>query len=177
MKKVVYFFSVAAISSLLLQSCSNTLIRAPKYVSVDNVMDIRLNFTLEDVISKLGMKPYDVYSSHKEGYTIYIYKYKLVERKERPGIINAKGGEVSGSEVYNPKENTLYLMFKDARLESFVTSSGRKDSGSIIMLNNTLYTISQEKGKYSIIPTAIEEEKSGLPGLGLPALPIGGKKK
>jgi len=76
-------------------------------------------------------------------------------------MINRRGGETTGTEVYNGKEHTLFLLFKDGKLESFVTTDGRKDSNPLIMLNNTLYTISMDKGKYIIVPASSEELSSG----------------
>lgn len=146
-------------------------IQVAKYSSVENVLDLRINNSLEEVISKLGTKPYNVYSSQKEGYTIYVYKYKVVERKVSPKLVNSRGGETTGTEVYNGKEHTLFLMFKEGRLESYVTTDGRKDSNPLIMLNNTLYTISSDKSKYVIIPVTTEEPSSG------PSLPFGKKNK
>ena len=176
MKNLFYYSSVIALGALLFQSCGS-IMRAPKFVSSENVVDLKVNSTLDDVIAKLGRKPYNVFSSQKDGYTIYIYKYKILERKESRDRINVPGGEWSGDEAYNPAENTLYLIFKDNLMESFVTSSGRKDSPSLVLLNNTLYTISQDKGKYSIIPTTIGDEDPGKGGFAIPSLPVGGPKK
>jgi hypothetical protein len=134
-------------------------------------MDLKINSSLDEVIARLGSKPYNIYSNQKEGYIIYTYKYKLVERKVNPSLINSRGGETTGTEVYNGKEHDLFLMFKDGKLESFVTTDGRKDSNPLVMLNNTLYTISQEKGKYVIIPTTTEGPVSA------PSLPFGKSKK
>jgi hypothetical protein len=107
----------------------------------------------------LGSKPYNILSNQVEGYTIYTYKYKLVERKINPALVNTKGEETNGKEVYNGKEQTLFLFFKGNRLESFITSEGRKDSPSLVLLNNTLYAITKDKDKYIIVPTKIEDAK------------------
>jgi hypothetical protein len=112
---------------------------------------------LPEVIASLGSKPYNVYSNQKDGYTIYLYKYKLIERKADPLTVNEIGGETTGKEVYSPKEQNLFLLFKDGKLESYVTSSGRKDSNPLVMFNNTLYTISSDKGKYIIVPKSLDE--------------------
>ncbi len=135
-------------------------VQVAKFTSVENVYQIKLNSSIEEVISVLGSKPYNVLSNQIDGYTIYLYKYKTVERKVNPSLINSRGGETTGTEVYNGKEQDVYLFFKNNKLESYVTSDGRKNSESLIMLNNTVYTISQEKGKYVIIPTEIKAESS-----------------
>ena len=161
-------FGAILFAAVLLSSCKT--VQVAKFASVENVMELKINSTLDEVISKLGSKPYNIYSNQKEGYTIYTYKYKVVERKVNPKLIKSKGGETTGTEVYNGKEHNLFLLFKDGKLESFVTTDGRKDSNALIMLNNTLYTISSNKGEYVIIPQTIQEEKS-------PSSPFGGGKK
>jgi hypothetical protein len=168
MRKVKTIFGAILIATVLLSSCKT--VQVAKFASVENVMEIKINSSLEEVISKLGSKPFNIYSNQKEGYTIYTYKYKLVERKVNPKLKDSRGGETTGTEVYSGKEHDLFLLFKEGKLESFVTSDGRKDSNPLIMLNNTLYTISMDKGKYIIVPTATEESNSA------PSLPFSKKK-
>jgi len=169
MKKLMTIFGAILFVSVFLSSCKT--VQVAKFASVENVMELKINSTLEEVFSKLGSKPYNIYSNQKEGYTIYTYKYKVVERKENPKWINRLGGETTGKEVYNSKEHTLFLLFKDGKLESLVTTDGRKDSNALIVLNNTLYTISMDKGKYILVPTSSEEPSSR------PSLPFGKKLK
>lgn len=169
MRKVKTIFGAVLFASIILSSCET--VQVAKFASVENVMELKIDNSLEEVISTLGSKPYNIYANQKEGYTIYTYKYKLVERKVSPKLVNSRGGETTGTEVYNGKEHTLFLLFKDRKLESFVTTDGRNDSNPLIMFNNTLYTISKEKGEYIIVPTTTKEESK-------PSLPFGvGKKK
>lgn len=156
MKKASVIFGVLLIGSLLITSCKT--VQVAKFASVEKVVELKINSSLTEVISTLGSKPYNIYSNQKDGYTIYTYKYKLVERNVNPELANSKGGETVGTEVYNKNEQTVFLLFKDNKLESFVTTNGRKDSNPIIMLNNTLYTISLDKGQYIIVPTSIQTE-------------------
>lgn len=163
-------FVVAATTAALLTGCKT--VQTAKFASVETVMDLKVNSTLPEVISLLGSKPYNVYSNQVDGYTIYAYKYKLVERKVNPKLVNSRGGEVTGTEVYSGKEHDLYLFFKDGKLESYITNDGRKDSPSLIMLNNTLYAVTRERDKFIITPTSTSGEQSSLP-----SLPLLGKKK
>lgn len=141
--------------------------QAPKFASIENVVQLKQNQSLSEVVSALGSKPYDVLSAQFDGYTIYSYKYKVVERKDAPEKLNKIGGETSGQVVYNGKEKSLFLFFKNDKLESFITTDGKKDSPALIMLNNTIYTITRDKEKYSIIPTSIDGAKeSAMPSLG-----------
>ena len=139
------FFTVAV-------GCKSSYIQTPKFAAVTSIYDLKLNSSLSDVITILGSKPYNVYSSQIDGYTIYTYKYKLVERRILFNQNNKVGHETDGKEVYNGKAHDLYLIFKDNKLESFVTSEGRDDSPALVMMNNTLYTITKDKQKYILVP-------------------------
>lgn len=160
MKKTQLVFAMAFAFLLAFTSCKS--VQAPKYTSVENLYNLKVGNSYEEVVNILGQKPYDIYMSQAEGYTIYTYIYKHVERKINPKALNQRGGETTGNEVYNGKEETAYLMFKNNKLESLVTSNGRKDGSAMIMMNNTLYTVSKDKEKYSIVPAKTDEPaKSG----------------
>jgi hypothetical protein len=148
---------VAAVT-LTFTACKTT--QVAKFTSVENLYKLPMGSSYDEITRQLGSAPYNILSTQVDGYTIYTYKYKTVERKVSPKLINERGGETAGTEVYNGKENIVYLMIKGGKLESFVTSDGRNDSQSMVMLNNTLYTISQDKGKFTIVPTEIKSEKN-----------------
>lgn len=152
----------------MFSSCKTT--QVAKFTSVENLYQIKLGSSLESVIALLGSKPYNILSNQVDGYVIYTYKYKLVERKVNPKLINDRGGETTGTEVYNGKEQTVFLFFKSDKLEAFVTTDGRKDCPALIMLNNTLYSITKDKDKFIIVPSTTEEPKDN-------SLPFGKKKK
>jgi hypothetical protein len=150
---------IVALSTLLFVSCKIT--QVAKFTSVENLYKLQLGSSLDDVTRLMGSNPYNILSHQVDGYTIYTYKYKLIERQVSPKLVNNRGGETVGTEVYG-KENTVFLIMKNNKLESFMTTDGRNDSQNLIMLNNTLYTISQDKGKYVLIPTEIKSEKQEL---------------
>ena len=159
MKKTIKIYAGIVMIALLFTACKTA--QVAKFNSVENLYQLKFNSSLEEVISLLGSKPYNVLSNQIDGYTIYTYKYKLVERKVNLKTINLKGNEATGKEVYNGKENTVFMFFKANKLESFVTTEGRKDSPALIILNNTLYTITKDKEKYIIIPSTTAEPKEG----------------
>ena len=142
-------------NSSQVSSSQVSTVQVAKFASVENLCLLNLNSTLDDVISILGSKPYNVLSSQVDGYTIYTYLYKLVERNVNPGLINQKGGETSGMEVYNEQLHTVFLFFKNNKLESFITSDGQGNSPMLIMLNNNLYRITKDK-----ITSASNEENT-----------------
>jgi len=156
----IKLFSVLA-ALVLLSSCET--VKVSKFASVENVMELKLNSTLPEVISLLGSKPYNIYANHKDGYTIYSYKYKLVERKVSPKIINSRGGETTGTEEYMSKEQNLYLFFKDGKLDSFFTSEGRKDGSSLIILNNTIQMVASDKAKYINVAPSDDSKNAPAP--------------
>jgi hypothetical protein len=160
MKRDIIAIELCILMTVFMVSCKT--VQVAKFASVEDVMDLKINSSLDEVISKLGSKPYNIHSSQDEGYTIYTYKYKLVERRINPLIVNSSGGETAGTEVYNGKEQILFLVFREGKLESLITSEGRKDSDAVLILNNTIYTISRDKGKYVIIPTTLDEEEGQL---------------
>lgn len=168
MKRMMTIFGAVIFASFMLSSCKTT--QVAKFTSVENLYQLKLNSSLESVISLLGSKPYNILSNQVDGYVIYTYKYKLVEREVNPKLINERGGETTGTEVYNGIEQTVFLFFKSEKLEAFVTTEGRKDSPALIMLNNTLYSITKEKGEFIIVPTTVEEPKTN-------SLPFSNKKK
>ena len=161
-------FGAILLASSILTSCSST--KVAKFTSAENLYKLKLNSSLQSVIAVLGSQPYNILSNQIDGYTIYTYKYKRVERKVNPKLIHERGGETTGTEVYNGKEQTVYLFFKSDKLEAFVTSDGRKDSPALIMLNNTLYELTKNKDKYIMVPSSIEAPKGN-------GMPLGKKKK
>lgn len=104
--------------------------------------------------STLGCDPYNLLSKQFEGRDIYVYKYKIVERKFSPRRIDWRGigAETRGIERYNPSWEDAFLIFKDDKLESVVTTVGLSRRGSItlIRINNTLYEVSNKRGEYTI---------------------------
>lgn len=160
MKKTNLILFFAVLFTIALTSCKS--VQAPKYTSVENLFNLKIGSSYDEAVAILGQKPYDIYMSQAEGYTIYTYKYKHVERAINPKALNKRGGETTGMEVYNSKEQTAYLLFKNNKLESIVTSNGRKDGSAMIYMNNTLYTISKDKDKYMITANKTEEPASSV---------------
>lgn len=154
----------AAVSVALLFTSCNTESQFAKFTSNDRLYQIQTGNSYETVVSTLGCEPYNLLSKQADGYDIYVYKYKIVERKFSAKLINERGSESAGQEVYKGKEETAFLIFKNNKLESVVTGEGRKDATNLVMLNNTLYEISKNtKGEYIIVPTTIQTPKEDTP--------------
>ena len=97
MKNIITILGLATTLTLTQTGC--VTIQTPKFASVESVMELKMNATLPEVISTLGSKPYNIYYSQKDGYTVYTYKYKVLERKVDPDLINFRGGGKKGAGV------------------------------------------------------------------------------
>ena len=180
MKNLFYIFMIVA--AILFASCGTTsnMVKSPKFTSVDRLCQIHPGNSYDMVVQTLGCEPYNILSNQIDGYAIYLYKFKFTEREVKAAdseILNQRGGETAGVEVYTPQLQDAILIFKNNKLETILTAQGRKDSPSLVLINNTLYEISKEKSTYIIVPTTInepvEEEASGLGGM----FSLPGKKK
>lgn len=159
MKKIMLIYCAPFILvALVFTSCKT--IQTAKFTSVENLYRLKLGTTLDSVVTQLGSLPYNILSSQIDGYTIYSYQYKCIDREVSPELVNKKGGETIGTEVYNKRQQTAFLFFKDRRLESFITSEGKKDGAVLVTLNNTLYVIARtkERDKYVITPTSTDKQ-------------------
>lgn len=168
MKKNILRSCVIALATIILSSC-NTESQFAKFTSSDRLYQVKPGNSYETVVSTLGCEPYNLLSKQADGYDIYVYKYKIVERKFSGKLINESGSESAGTEIYRGKEETAFVIFKDNKLESIVTGEGRKDAPQVVMLHNTLFEITKNsKGEYIIVPTTTQasKEEGGLLNMG-----------
>jgi len=156
------------IALLLLNSCdtlmltpkksTTTMVNCGKYTSVENLIQLKINSSLEDVEAALGSKPYNILSNQANGYMVCMYLYKIIDREVDSSLVCKKGGETVGTEVYNQNIQTAYLFFKNNTLEALVTTEGRKNSP---LTNNSNYSLTKEN--VVIIPTTETNQQSVLP--------------
>ena len=148
MKKKILFLCAFALGALMFNGCS----LFPKYTSSERLYQIQPGNTYESVVATLGCDPHNLLSKQLEGRDIYVYKYKIVERKFSPRRINWRGigAETRGREMYNPSWEDAFLIFKEDKLESVITTVGRRSSTTLIRFNNTLYEVSNKRGEYTI---------------------------
>lgn len=159
MRKVLVYCAPLLLVALIVPSCKT--VQTAKFTSVENLYRLKLGTTLDSVITQLGSPPYNILSSQIDGYTIYSYRYKCIEREVSPDLVNKKGGETLGTEVYNKREQTAFLFFKDGKLESFITSEGKRDGAILVTLNNTLYVIARTKERDKYVITPVPTDKQG----------------
>lgn len=166
MKKQLFIAGAIACFALFMTGCAIT--RSPqssqtsKFTSAENIISLKLGTSYNDVVTHLGIPPYDILSNQVDGYAIYVYHYKTVERVISPEVINQRGGETAGTEVYNRATQAAFLFFKNDKLETLITSKGRKESHPLVLLNNTLHVITKDKDKYVITPATEESNNESL---------------
>lgn len=161
MKKLFIKILVIASFAIMITSCKT--IQAPKFTSIDRIMDLKMGMSSVDVFEKLGSPPYDVLFCQAEGYTLYLYYYKVIERKVIMLNLNKIGNEAKGDNVYNAALKSVWLLFdKNNKLESYITSNGKKDAVNHILINNTVYTMSLDKGKYILLPDSFDTIKTEI---------------
>jgi|ERR1051326_8552968 outer membrane protein assembly factor BamE (lipoprotein component of BamABCDE complex) len=85
MKQILFFF---IIFSCVFTSC---IVHAPKYTGIEEVLQLKIGMTRDEVSKLLGIPPYDLKSvSDKE--IIYIYKYRTTDRNTVPLFMNKTNG-------------------------------------------------------------------------------------
>ena len=159
-----------------------------RFTSSGRLYQLRIGDSYETVVSTLGCDPYNLLSKQADGYDIYVFKYKIVERKSDTDDIdqhesenagseaykgkeefdaddtNQRESEKTGSDIYRGKEENVFLVFQNNKLYSVITDEGRKDAPTLVMTHNTLYTFTKNaNGEYIMIPTTPtdkEEPKS-----------------
>ncbi len=124
--------------------------RINRFVSVDNILDLRTGLSIDEAVSKLGSKPYNVFSAQADGHHIVQYKYRLTKYEVPADDVNNYGIEKKSTKVYYaPGEQDLYILFNAAgKLEYMVTSQGGINE-QLLRQNNLLYVIKKDKDKFA----------------------------
>ena len=186
MKKILSLSIVALLAANLFTGCalseqttqSQNGKQYAKFTSSDRLYQIRPGDSYETVVATLGSEPYNVLSKQANGFDVYVYRYKIVERECQPESINQRGGESQGIEVYNGREEKVYLIFENNKLQSLITEEGMKSGNNILIVNNTLYAITRNvDGEYVIKPAEAKATINNEPEkkAGGFSLPIGNK--
>jgi len=132
-------------------------IQAPMYAPIEDVLNLNTGLNYDQVVTKMGMKPYDLLTNQRNGIKIYLYYYKNIERKIGKKAYNKRGFEKVGPERYNNELQSCFLAFDSiGNLESITTMRGKLDALKLILINNTIYVTSKDKGKYILTPISTE---------------------
>jgi hypothetical protein len=84
----------------------------PRYTTVDQIYNLNIGMTMDEVSMTLGVKPYDIYTSFENGYKVLIYNYKHkymnVDSIDQHNIENTDKGRGETTKNIN---NALQLRF------------------------------------------------------------------
>jgi hypothetical protein len=67
------------------------IVQAPKYTKIEQVLDLKLGMTQQEVSSLLKITPYDLKRVDSSGYVL-IYKYRVTERSTIPLFMKPANG-------------------------------------------------------------------------------------
>jgi hypothetical protein len=124
--------------------------RIDRFVSVEAVLDLRAGMSMEEATTKLGGKPYNVFSAQADGHHIVQYKYRLSKIEVNAEDVNNYGLEKKNNKLYYAGgAEDLYLVFNGAgKLEYMATTQGAM-SEKLLRENNLLYVIKKDKDKFA----------------------------
>lgn len=117
--------------TLMFTSCAtittmSTKEQAPRFTTIEKVLKLNSGMSYDEVVKTLGSDPYNMYSlTYEDKQTVYIWYYKIVERKEDPKVLSTPEGSVSGEEVID-KQQMLYVTFdENKKLVKAITDAGK----------------------------------------------------
>ncbi len=113
-------------SSCAVVSAPKTTKQAPRFTTVDKVLQLKVGMTYKEVVKTLGSPAYDMqFLSYETNQTVYLWYYKKIERLEDPAKMKTKAGAASGEEVIT-KLQKIYITFDDGKkLTGAVTDTGK----------------------------------------------------
>ncbi|MFZ5552414.1 MAG: hypothetical protein ACOZCO_04805 [Bacteroidota bacterium] len=82
-------FSFVFLFAIFIAGC---VAHAPKYTRSEKVMQLKSGMTLGEVNKTLGLNPYYIHSMDSAGNKIYVYKYRLTDRKTVPLFMKDTNG-------------------------------------------------------------------------------------
>jgi hypothetical protein len=75
--------------SVVLQAC---IVAAPKYTRVEKVMQLSTGMTKHQVEKLLSVEPYQLYSMDKDSNRVFLYKYRVTDRRTLPFCLRDTNG-------------------------------------------------------------------------------------
>lgn len=84
----LYMLLLISVIIFWMTSC---VVQAPKYTPVENILDLKLGMSREEVSQLLDIPPYDLKSMDSSGYVL-IYKYRVTDRNTIPLFLRPNNG-------------------------------------------------------------------------------------
>jgi PBP1b-binding outer membrane lipoprotein LpoB len=137
MKTTIYI----AVLSLLITSCSTSYeastVPVQEFTTTEDIYSLNKGMSVSDVISKLGVDPYDITYNLTNNTKTLVWNYKSPHREIKKKK-NDKSSLTSGSERYVKDFKELYVSFSNDRLIRFYTSEGQERSEELFIIQHTL---------------------------------------
>ena len=150
MKKTFVIFSIVAMFGLLVSSCSTPKELHAKFVGVERVMTVPMGSSYEEVVRYFGSSPYEMMSRQLDGYQVFVWKYRVVNREVTAKEYDSKGGESNGNEKYVGELKNVYALFKNDRLMDLITVDGSVATPELLLITNTIYQVTKDAKGYSV---------------------------
>lgn len=119
--------------ALLFSSCDEvqqftqtpSAVVAPKFTTIDKLIQLTPGMTFSEVVTMLGCEPYDVFTiNDSEDKTVLVWHYKKFKRSENPMIIETRQGATTGDEVICCLE-VVYVTFENQKFVKLITDAGK----------------------------------------------------
>jgi len=137
MKTTIYI----AVLSLLITSCSTSYetssVPVQEFTTTEDIYSLNKGMSVSDVISKLGVDPYDITYNLTNNTKTLVWNYKSPHREIKDKK-NDKSSLTSGSERYIKDFKELYVSFSNDKLIRFYTSEGQERSEELFIIQHTL---------------------------------------
>lgn len=150
MRKLTQYIAVLVLGIVMLSSCAEMKWISSPYTDVDKLTMLREGMSTRTVSSSLGIPPSDIYHSDDENSTVLVYNYRLLDRRMKYSENSDKHYESSqkAGDAYFNEERAAYLLFKDNKFKSMVTTIGREMSDYLLVKNNTIQAIAEKNLTY-----------------------------
>ncbi len=162
--------------SVFVIGCSQQkFVVAPPFTDMSRINTLKEGMSKEEVVSALQIQPFDLYFVEAKN-EVYVFNYRLKER--RIPVTNRSTYVEQGTEMLNENMNSevsqregvtfytewrkLYVSFKDGKMISAITDSGREDGNNLVILKKAIED-SQKSDNIKVVPNAILEENTVIP--------------
>lgn len=162
MKKILYLSLVVMVVAL--GSCSRYV--APPFTSLEKILVVKTGMSLNQVSATLAIEPYNILHMNDNGEIIVTYNYRLKNRVMKVSTTNRdeynrqtrnEESQTAGNPWYDKTPRLLYVIFKDNKVQSFISDAGKSDSEYLLITNNNISLAS--KGRIN----SYDQSMDGVP--------------
>ena len=117
----------------------------PYYTSVQNLFDLEVGMTYDEVRATLNAQPFNILNNLKESGMILEYKYMHRSKKVKSSKDTYYMSTLKAANVHYHDAHSAYLMFdENGNLDSYYTDAGTEMSEDVLSWENTLKIILQD---------------------------------